>query len=172
VRGPAAGQPSRKPWRTLLDARRPDQRGAALVEFALCLPVLTILVFGVIDVGRAYVLLESLQNAAHEAAAYAAVHPGQQKVATGACADPANADWRGTREGKADSTLTFTYTPSVACTSDPAVLAAANLAPGQPLKVKATKTMQVLTPLFTSNLTISATVCVSVSGATPTGTCP
>lgn len=152
--------------------RHPSDRGSALLEFAICLPLLTTLVFGIMDLGRAYVLQESLQNAAREAGAYAAVHPGQQKLASGACSDPGNADWQGTNEGKADATLTFTYSPSVACTTDLTALAAANLAPGQPMRIRATKTMKTLTPLFAPSLSISATVCVAVAGGTPTGTCP
>lgn len=143
-----------------------------MVEFAICLPLLSILASGVMDLGRVFVLHESLQNAAREAAVYAAVHPGQQTSATGACADPANATWRGAREGKSDPTLAFTYTPSVACTTDPSTLAAANLAPGQALRIKATRTMHTLTPLFPSDLEVSASVCVAVAGAAPTGSCP
>lgn len=143
-----------------------------MVEFAICLPLLMVLVSGVMDLGRVFVLHESLQNAVREAAAYAALHPGQQKAAAAPCADPANADWRGRNEGKADPTLAFTYTPSVACTTDPSALSAANLGPGKPLRVKATRTMQTFMPFFPSGLAVSASVCVTVGGATPTGTCP
>lgn len=149
------------------------ERGVAMVEFAICLPLLMILVSGVMDLGRVFVLHESLQNAAREAGAFAAGHPGQQKAAAGACVDPANADWRGTAEGKAaGNPLTFAYSPSVPCTTDPAVLTAANLAPGQPLRVKVTTTMRTLMPLYTTDLKVSATVCVAVSGSAPSGTCP
>lgn len=149
-----------------------NERGTALVEFAICLPLLTILASGVMDLGRVFVLQEGLRNAVRESAAYAALHPGQQQAGSGACADPANATWRGTNEGKADTSVTFTYVPSVACTTDPNTLAAANLAPGQPLRVKATRTMHTLMPLYAGDLKVSASVCVAVAGAAPTGTCP
>ena len=142
------------------------------MEFSICMPLLIVLASGVMDLGRVFVLHEGLQNAAREAAAYAADHPGQQEAGTGVCANPNNADWRGANEGKADSSLAFTYTPAVTCTTDPTALAAANLAPGQPMRIKATRTMHTLMPLFTSDLKVSASVCVAVAGATPTGTCP
>ncbi|MGH9165359.1 MAG: TadE/TadG family type IV pilus assembly protein, partial [Acidimicrobiales bacterium] len=50
--------------------RRPrrDQRGAAAVEFALVLPLLLILVFGIVEFGRAYSAKISLTAAAREGA--------------------------------------------------------------------------------------------------------
>lgn len=45
-----------------------DQRGAAVVEFALILPVLVMLVFGIIQFGRAYNTTISLTAAAREGA--------------------------------------------------------------------------------------------------------
>lgn len=150
----------------------PRQGGTALVEFAICLPLLTILASGVMDLGRVFVLQEGLRNSVREAAAYAALHPGQQQADSGVCANPANATWRGTNEGKTDASITFTYIPSVACTTDPGTLAAAHLGPGQPLRVKATRTMHTLMPLFSGDLKVSASVCVAVAGAAPSGTCP
>ncbi|MEY2476277.1 MAG: hypothetical protein QOG87_1592 [Actinomycetota bacterium] len=54
---------------------RRDQRGVALVEFALMLPFLALLVFGTVDMGRAYSLQNRLRNASREGAAYAQVEP-------------------------------------------------------------------------------------------------
>ena len=45
-------------------------RGAALIEFAVMLPVMAILLFGVIDLGRAYHVKNQLKNAAREGAIY------------------------------------------------------------------------------------------------------
>src|SRR5689334_14792988 len=83
-----------------------------MVEFAVCLPLLAILGFGVTDLGRAFALAERGRNAAREAALYAASHPGQlHNVASSDCADPANADWRGAHEGS--GRFTFTYSSDV-----------------------------------------------------------
>ena len=50
-----------------------DERGAALVEFAMISVVLMILIFGIIDFGRALYTKNSLTNAAREGGRYAAV---------------------------------------------------------------------------------------------------
>jgi Flp pilus assembly protein TadG len=52
-----------------------DDAGVALVEFALVLPVLAILVFGTIDLGRAFSLKSSVTNMAREGAFQATVDP-------------------------------------------------------------------------------------------------
>lgn len=49
-----------------------DTRGTAVVEFALIFPILAILLFGVIDFGRAYFLRTNLVSAAREGARYGA----------------------------------------------------------------------------------------------------
>lgn len=53
-------------WRSL--NRRTSDKGAVMAEFALILPVLLILTFGIIEFGRAYNTTVSLQGAAREAA--------------------------------------------------------------------------------------------------------
>ncbi|MGZ4683652.1 MAG: TadE/TadG family type IV pilus assembly protein, partial [Acidimicrobiales bacterium] len=52
-----------------------NDRGAALMEFALLLPLLAILAFGVADLGRAYSLQNRVTNMAREGAFYAQFHP-------------------------------------------------------------------------------------------------
>jgi Flp pilus assembly protein TadG len=49
--------------------------GQALVELALMLPVLLVLVFGAIDLGRAYSLYVQVVNAAHAGAAFGSRNP-------------------------------------------------------------------------------------------------
>jgi Flp pilus assembly protein TadG len=53
-------------WYRLVAPRR--ESGAAVVEFALVLPMLLVLVFGIIDFGRAYNAKISLTQAAREGA--------------------------------------------------------------------------------------------------------
>ena len=50
-----------------------DERGQALVEFALVLPILLILVLGIIEFGRAWNLHQTITHAAREGARLAAV---------------------------------------------------------------------------------------------------
>ena len=53
--------------------RRRDDRGAALVEFALVLPVLVLFVFGIVEFGRAYNARIELTSAVREGARAAAL---------------------------------------------------------------------------------------------------
>ncbi|TFD19264.1 TadE/TadG family type IV pilus assembly protein [Cryobacterium sp. TMS1-13-1] len=50
------------------------ERGAVAVEFALLLPVLVLLVFGIFEFGRVYNAQISITNAAREGARYMAIH--------------------------------------------------------------------------------------------------
>ena len=63
--------------------RRGRERGASLVELALILPVLSLLVFGVVDLGRAYQLHLRAEGAAREGISFAQIHPNDV-VCTGA----------------------------------------------------------------------------------------
>lgn len=55
---------------------RDTPRGQALVEFALVLPILTLLLAGFWDLGRVVLAHDALNHAAREAARYAIVHGG------------------------------------------------------------------------------------------------
>jgi Flp pilus assembly protein TadG len=50
-----------------------DERGAAMVEFAIIAPVLLLLVFGIVDFGRYFFLYNNLTNSAREGARLGAV---------------------------------------------------------------------------------------------------
>ncbi|WP_435771163.1 TadE/TadG family type IV pilus assembly protein [Nocardioides sp. SYSU DS0651] len=62
---------------------RPGERGAAAVEFALILPLLMVVVFGIINFGDMLSVRQSVSQAAAEGARAAAVHPGSntEKIA-------------------------------------------------------------------------------------------
>ena len=131
---------------------------------------------GVIDFGRVYTTTERARTAAREAAFYAASHPGQlHNVANTPCADPSNATWRGTNAGS--GSFTFTFSPDLAvpatdCNPSPMP---AGLGAGQPLKVTATASVTLFTPLVgavTGNpLQVTATVCVDIAGTPSTVPC-
>jgi len=162
--------------RGLSGGARARERGAALVEFAICLPAIAVLTLGVVDFGRAYTLTQRARSAAREAALYAAGHPGQlHNVAGTACADPANAAWRGSNAWT--GSFTFTFSPDVAnpltdCNPDPLPN---GLGAGQPLRVTATANMLIFTPLVGAIVgnpaKVSATVCVDVAGPPSTVPC-
>ncbi len=75
--------------RMLADGRRQrggrwlrDERGAAAVEFALVLPVVLMMLFGIIEFGRAWNVRQTLTDAAREGARVAAVGNGIVATAT------------------------------------------------------------------------------------------
>ncbi len=51
------------------------QKGQSLVELALVLPLLVLILSGLVDLGRVYYVLVTLEDMAAEGAAYAAIHP-------------------------------------------------------------------------------------------------
>jgi Flp pilus assembly protein TadG len=53
-----------------------DEAGAAAVEFAFVLPVLLLLLFGIVEFGRAWNVRQTLTDAAREGARVAAVNNG------------------------------------------------------------------------------------------------
>jgi Flp pilus assembly protein TadG len=50
-----------------------DEQGALIVEFGLIVPILFLLVFGIVDFGRAYFTMNNLAAAVREGARYGAV---------------------------------------------------------------------------------------------------
>lgn len=51
-------------------------RGQSLIELAISLPLLIILLGGLVDVGRAFLILTAVENATGEGALYGATNPG------------------------------------------------------------------------------------------------
>jgi hypothetical protein len=58
------------------------QEGAAAVEFALCLPLLLLLIGGGMDLGHAYYIKHLITNASREGARYAAKYTGAAAAPT------------------------------------------------------------------------------------------
>lgn len=59
-----------------------DERGGAMVEFALVVPLLLVLMMGIIDFGRAWNVKQALTDAAREGARRAVVQDGAVKTGT------------------------------------------------------------------------------------------
>lgn len=55
--------------------QRKREYGQNILEFALVLPMLAVVVFGVLDLGRVFFATISLTNAAREGARYLTIHP-------------------------------------------------------------------------------------------------
>jgi Flp pilus assembly protein TadG len=76
---------SRRKLVTLLWSRRSPLReadAAALIEFAVSLPLLVVLVVGIFDFGGAFNLKQELNNAAREGARFAAAQPSNDLTLT------------------------------------------------------------------------------------------
>jgi Flp pilus assembly protein TadG len=83
--------------------RRSQQRasgdhGAAMVEFAITFFLLATIVFGAIDLGRAFFTWNQVKNAAREGAAYAERDPWSQSPSGSNCANPDNIRYRAQNE--------------------------------------------------------------------------
>lgn len=68
--------------RAATDKRSHRDCGAALVEFAMILPILVLLVFGVIEFGRAYHAKSTMAHAARQGVRAAALDSGDPVAAT------------------------------------------------------------------------------------------
>ena len=115
--------------------RRARSRGQALVEFAFVFPVIVLLAFGFIDVGRAVFAYNTLAAAAREAARVAVVNQLDPAGGPWPCIenkpveDPANPSWTfrgcavasGGAVGVVDGDVSISFAPppgsSIDCTS-------------------------------------------------------
>lgn len=59
---------------TLTDRARSTQRGQSLAEFALVLPIIMLMIFGILDLGRAVYAYNTLSEAARQGARLAIVN--------------------------------------------------------------------------------------------------
>ncbi len=117
-----------------------SQRGAVAVEFALVLPILLVLVFGIIEFGFAYHSWDATQNAAREAARFAAVD--DQVDGPGGIKD------RATIVATADSldTTPARFSVDVQCTSSAGGACSSEWAEGDIIRVTVSYTYDFITP--------------------------
>ena len=139
--------PGRAPGRV----RQRDERGLALIEFALALPLLAILVLGAVDIGRAYSLATRLTNAAREGARFGQYAP-EQVATTGVCTAPDSITWMASHEDgsnswtvNVDKMVGTSATALSGCRTmqDPA----ATIRPGDHIRVRVSTSFAILTPL-------------------------
>lgn len=163
------GGAGRRPATARLDARRgmaDGERGAALVEFAIVAIVLAVVVFGTIDIGRAYATWNQVKNAAREGAAFAERNPLSQRAGTG-CVDPNTIEYRAQTEGGSRNTnLAVSVSPAVSggCQTPSATQ---TIVPGAEVTVTVSRSFTMLTPIISALVgtpTISASQSVTVQG--------
>lgn len=123
---------------------RRDQRGVALVEFALLLPLVALLVMGTVDMGRAYSLQNRLKNASREGAAYAQVEPTRVQ----GCINGGDATItkRVTDEDADLSSVAGFSVQVLDAAGNPITGCAASVASGSKVRVRVSAAFDVLTP--------------------------
>jgi Flp pilus assembly protein TadG len=110
---------------------RRDERGALIVEFGLIVPILFLLVFGIVDFGRAYFTMNNLAAAVREGARYGAV-----------LEKPETAPWP---DSIKQHVVNFSYTFGGAQLGTPNVSVVVD--PGNTVTVTAKYTFRTITPL-------------------------
>jgi Flp pilus assembly protein TadG len=123
--------------------RRPSERGQSLVEFALVLPVFMLLVFGILDGGRAIVAYNDVSQSARNVA----------RVASVSCFDTATrcSSASGTPIGDAMAAQIGTSGPAT-CIDPNTNAAATNCTAGDIIRVRAQAAVTLVTPLIAQAL--------------------
>jgi Flp pilus assembly protein TadG len=105
---------------------RLGERGSVAVEYALCLPFLVAIIYGVVEVSHYAYLRTTMSNVAHDAVRYASIHSSlattpatASDVKTFASSELSSLGLH--PDGTAGTTVTVTYSP--------------NNSPGNPVKV-------------------------------------
>jgi Flp pilus assembly protein TadG len=148
----------------------PRQRGAALVEFAIVLPLLVLVVFGVVDGARAFATWNEVKNAAREGAVFAQTHPLQWKQdapAEALCANGNTVVDHANAESEVPLTVTITY--GAGSTLSPnwcRIPTASNpIPPGTRIRVEASTPFNAVTPFVDSFFSsVRSAVTVTVQG--------
>lgn len=129
-------------------SRARDQRGVAMVEMAIGLIFLGVIVFGTIDLGRAFFTWNQVKNAAREGAAYAERDPWSQGASGGSCANPDNIAYRAQTEGGSQRTeLVVTTTRNGTAYSGCQTPASFSISPGDKIDVVVSTPFTPLSPL-------------------------
>jgi len=103
-----------------------DDGGSVAVEYALCLPFLLAIIYGVIEISHYAYLRTTMANVAHDAVRYASIHSSQASVPATASdvktfANNELSSLGLNPDGTSGTTVTVTYSP--------------NNSPGNPVKV-------------------------------------
>ena len=149
--------------------RLKSQRGQALVEFALILPILLTLVLGIFDFGTAYNYQNDMSQLANEAARYAAVGScGKDSTGTPLCS-PTN-EIPAVVKADADTGALRDQTTGVTITSG--FSSGSNGCQGDPVKATVTKSYTWVPYLHLASTTISASATMRLETAYKSGTSP
>ena len=153
-----------------MQAKKFQQRGQSFVEMALIMPILLLLLGGVVDLGRGFLILVAVENAAGEGALYGSVHPEclTDDHATTICQGPESVSGRIREEGRPIIDLTEANSVvAITIDGDAAIVA------GSTLLVTVTHTYTPLTPLghllWGDRATVEATARQEILSPPPPG---
>jgi uncharacterized repeat protein (TIGR01451 family) len=134
--------------------RTTRQRGQALAEFALVVPVLLLMFAAAADFGRAFYAYVAIQNAVKEGALYGAQRPICDDDSAAGCANPGNVTWRVRNETDLKNSNGTDLAPVVACIDRTTAAAKAliNCAEGDTYQVGLTYQFRLLTPIASNIL--------------------
>lgn len=148
--------------------RARGERGVALIEFAIGFVFLGIVVFGTVDLGRAFFTWNQVKNAAREGGAYAERDPWSQGASGVACANPENIVYRAqTENGTQRTELAVTTTRNGTAYSGCKTPASFTINPGDKIEVTVSTPFTPISPLgqaIIGSPTIRAEVEVVVQG--------
>ncbi|MFZ6003849.1 MAG: TadE/TadG family type IV pilus assembly protein [Actinomycetota bacterium] len=130
-------------------ARLPGaDRGVAIIEFAIGFVFLGVIVFGAIDLGRAFITWNQVKNAAREGAVFAERDPWSQSASGSACANPDNIVYRAQTEGGSRRTdLVVTTTKNGTAYSGCQTPSSFTITPGDHIEVSVSAPFTPLSPL-------------------------
>lgn len=119
-----------------------------MVEFAITFVVLGIVVFGAIDLGRAFFTWNQVKNAAREGAVYAERDPWSQSPSAGSCTNPNNIRYRAQNEnGTSRPELVVTTARNGTSYSGCQTPASFAISPGDKIMVGVSTPFQPISPL-------------------------
>jgi Flp pilus assembly protein TadG len=128
--------------------RGTGDRGAALIEFAFTFVMLAIIVFGAIDLGRAFFTWNQVKNAAREGAVYAERDPWSQSPSGSSCANPKNIRYRAQNEnGTSRPELAVTTSHNGTVYSGCKTPAGFPISPGDTIEVQVSTPFNPISPL-------------------------
>jgi Flp pilus assembly protein TadG len=169
--GPARAEHAARRRSLVLRGRRgtprSHERGIAMVEFAILLPLLAMIVMGVIELGRVYSTWNAVKNAAREGANYAQHFPYSQNDITPPSPDPCTAPNNITSRAQQEAGSKFNVVTTPATPDGSGCDAVDKFPAGQNVTVTVSTPFTLFTPLvqkLVGNLTISASVTVRVLG--------
>ena len=135
----------------MIKKRFAGNKGQDLIEFALIIPIFALIIFGVLDLGRAVYYFSAISNSAREGARYGSIHVSEiigddtnlcNQVIDWSIAVPLTCD----DIDSAVDLVNKTVTVSVYYNFDPITPLVSSFFPSQVLRARSTMTLEYIPP--------------------------